>query len=141
MTFSIRPVKKKPVQKKQQTKTIYIAGPMRGIKHFNFPAFDAAKKQLTAVGWDVMSPADMDRATGFDETAFPDDHDWIDLKKIGFNLRDAVMRDAEALCDCDAIAMLPGWERSSGAQAERAIARWLGLEILYFNSRRDYQAS
>jgi hypothetical protein len=113
------------------TKVIYCAGPMRGIRHFNFPAFDAMRDKLIAEGWDVISPADLDRAIGFDETAFPDDYDWIDLKKIGFDIRDAVKRDAEALCKCDAIMMLPFWSLSKGARAELAIAEWLGLEILY----------
>lgn len=118
-------------------KTIYVAGPMRGIKYFNFPAFDASRDYLVSHGWKVISPSDLDRATGFDEKAFPDDYDWHNLAQIGFDMRDAVKRDADALCKCDAIAMLPGWENSKGATAERAIALWLGLEVLYFNRNRE----
>ncbi|MHB1850453.1 MAG: DUF4406 domain-containing protein, partial [Acidimicrobiales bacterium] len=47
---------------------IYIAGPMRGVKDWNFPAFDAARDLLVAAGWEVVSPADLDRAGGFVET-------------------------------------------------------------------------
>ena len=112
-------------------KKIYIAGPMRGIRHFNFPAFDAARDLLTETGWNPISPADLDRATGFDEKAFPDDYDWIDLKKIGFSVHDAIDRDVEAIKSCDAIYMLKGWENSKGAKAEKAMAEWLGLEIKY----------
>ena len=117
-------------------KTVYIAGPMRGIREFNFPMFDDMRDYLESIGWDVISPADLDRSIGFDPRSLPDDYDWNDLKKIGFKLADAVKRDADALCKCDAIAMLPGWENSKGAVAERAIAMWLGLEVLYFNRNK-----
>lgn len=112
-------------------KTIYIAGAMRGIRYFNFPAFDAARDSLIEQGWNVISPADLDREIGFDETAFPDDYDWIDLKKANFNLNDAIDRDVEALKRCDAIYMLQGWENSKGANAEKALAEWMGLDVLY----------
>ena len=38
--------------------------------------------------------------------------------------------DIRALCDCDAIYMLPGWEKSNGAQLELHIAHRLGLIVL-----------
>lgn len=113
--------------------TAYLAGPMRGIRHFNFPAFDRVRDEWLRNGYEVISPADLDRAIGFDETAFPDEYDWIDLRKIGFDIRDAVKRDAEALCKCDTIIMLPGWRNSKGATAELAIANWLGLNVIYVN--------
>lgn len=40
---------------------IYISGPMRGRQFYNFPAFDAAKQALERIGYEVVSPADMDR--------------------------------------------------------------------------------
>lgn len=48
----------------QRSRRAYIAGPMRGYDRFNFPAFDAAKDRLIEMGWDVVSPADLDRAVG-----------------------------------------------------------------------------
>lgn len=110
---------------------IYIAGPMRGIKNFNFPAFDAARDQVVAVGWEAISPADLDREIGFDETAFPADYDWIDLRKIGFSIDDAIDRDVAAIKTCDAIYMLDGWQKSKGACAEKALAEWRGIEVQY----------
>lgn len=113
---------------------IYIAGPMRGYEKFNFPAFDEAEKELTDYGWDVVSPAALDRKAGFDPNTIDDpNYDWRDLKRIGFSLTDAVRRDAEALGTCQAIYMLDGWRDSKGAIAEKAIAEWLGLKVLYEN--------
>lgn len=112
-------------------KTIYIAGPMRGIKHFNFPAFDQARDELLCSGWKVISPADLDRAAGFDSWKLPEGYDWLNLEKIDFVLRDAIVRDVGAILECDAIFMLRGWRKSRGATAEKAIAEWLGISVLY----------
>lgn len=111
------------------TKTIYIAGPMRGIPYYNFPAFDAAELKLTMEGWRVISPAAMDRDHGFDAMALPADSDWSKVPD-GFDFLACVDRDLEALRRCHAVYMLPGWEGSKGALAEKAVAEWLGLEIL-----------
>jgi|SRR5579872_6504845 len=101
---------------------IYIAGPMRGYELFNFPAFDAARDRAHAKGYDVVSPADMDREMGFDGTQRIED--------FKFNLKAAIIRDIIAVAGCDAIALLPGWENSSGAAVELAAAQFLGLQVL-----------
>ena len=134
---------------------IYIAGPMRGKEWFNFPDFDWAKECLMRAGWEVISPADLDREIGFDVKSLPPDTDWNDITKIGFDLRAAAQRDVAAICKCDAIFMasnrkkygkllsvaaickcdaifmLHGWSESRGAKAEKAIAEWLGLMVFY----------
>ena len=122
------------------SRTIYIAGPMRGIHEFNFPAFDSAAEEWASRGWEVVNPAQMDRDLGFDEKALPPDFDWWDLGQIGFDICDAVIRDAKAICDCDAIYMLPGWEASRGANAEKAIAEWLGIQVIYSESIKEPEA-
>ena len=108
---------------------IYIAGPMRGKRWFNFPDFDWAKECLTQAGWKVISPADLDREIGFDVNSLPPDTDWSDVTKLGFDLQAAVQRDVAAICQCDAIFMLHGWSESRGAKAEKAIAEWLSLMV------------
>lgn len=97
---------------------IYLAGPMRGYDRLNFPAFDRARDYLGYLGHDPVSPADMDREIGVDEhtTELP----------TGF-VHDALKRDFAAILTCDAIALLPGWEASSGARAERTVAVSIGL--------------
>ena len=44
---------------------IYIAGPMRGYEKFNVPTFDLARDLWQEAGWNVISPADLDREHGF----------------------------------------------------------------------------
>lgn len=110
---------------------IYLAGPMRGIPLFNFPAFNAAAKALRDLGHEVFNPAERDNEhhgtdisagnlTGSEEEA---------KEKHGFSLRDALAADMEFICrHADAIALLPGWRQSTGAKAEHAAASALGLE-------------
>lgn len=106
------------------TGSCYIAGPMRGRPYYNFPAFDAARSRLTEIGWRVISPADLDRAIGFDPWTMRADTDWNQVPN--FDMNAAFERDVAALRSVDAIALLPEWERSIGARAEAGIAQWLG---------------
>lgn len=106
---------------------MYIAGPMRGHENLNFPAFDRARDLALSEGWDPISPADLDRENNVHEDHVPT-----------FNPADTrvfARRDCDALLSLraelgDAIAMLPGWTRSTGARAEFFLASWLGLRIL-----------
>ncbi len=94
-------------------KAAYIAGPMTGQPQWNFPAFDAAKPIVKAKGYEPISPADLDRAAGFDETCDKADDEFV---------REALKRDMNALLDCDLIVLLPGWRNSKGARAEYRLA-------------------
>lgn len=92
----------------------YIAGPMTGIKGFNFPAFHAEAKKQRDLGHEVINPAEMDAEVGTG-------HPWE------FYLR----RDLKVLADCGRVVLLPGWHRSRGAQLECHVAACLGMEIVY----------
>lgn len=105
-------------------KSCYIAGPMRGIKWFNFPAFDTAYCEVSRLGYDPVSPADIDRKNGFDPHLLPEDHDWNVVPETGPTLAQVVDRDIKAVLKCDAIYLLKGWEKSTGARAEYAVARF-----------------
>ena len=113
---------------------VYLAGPMRGIPEFNFPAFYAAAAKLRSEGHFVFSPAERDNEThGTDISKGNTTGDEeIATKEHGFNLREALCDDLKFIClEAEAIALLPGWESSKGARAERVTARALGLQEIY----------
>ena len=105
--------------------TIYLAGPMRGYPLFNFPAFFAAAEVLQGKGHEVHNPAAHDMANGFDPSKPLDDA----YNEATFSLAEAFKWDFARINESDAIVLLPGWEKSKGAQAEVVLAMALGLEI------------
>ena len=114
---------------------IYIAGKMRGVPLFNYPAYNAAAAQLRSEGHIVFNPAerDIERHGGTDISAGNLTGCEVQCaQEHNFSLREALADDLEFICKkADAIALLPGWETSKGAQAELATARALGLEEIY----------
>jgi hypothetical protein len=92
-------------------KRIYVSGPMTGLPEFNFPAFNAEAARLAAMGFDVVNPA----------TLNPD---------TTTTWQQCMRNDIAALVTCDTIAMLPGWEYSSGANLELHIASRVGITIV-----------
>lgn len=114
-------------------KKVYVAGPMRGIPEFNFPAFHAATAKLRAKGYMVFNPAERDNERhGVDISKGNSMGDVaVATRAYGFNLREALGEDLEFICrHADVVALLPGWQNSKGALAERATAVALGLEIM-----------
>jgi len=109
---------------------VYIAGKMRGVKDFNKYAFNEAEKYLIGLGFDAVNPVAIDESNNI--VLVSETGDINDI--IGFtqeDLKSVIRRDVEAVIGCDAVYMLNGWETSKGARAERAIALWLGLTIMY----------
>jgi hypothetical protein len=109
---------------------------MRSKPEFNYPAFNDAARCLRAAGWRVFNPAEMDvqndgilnlSMTIQDQRRHSGDYE---------NARRYAGRDINILIKelraerGDAIVLLPGWEDSVGAIAEKCVAEWLGLEIL-----------
>lgn len=111
----------------------YLAGPMRGIEFFNAPAFHAAAAKLRAEGHEVFSPAEQSNklfgeavrnSANGDEGALGGDE--LTIARTVFHL------DLAYIClHAEAVVLLPGWERSRGATAERAVAIALGLQVIY----------
>jgi hypothetical protein len=93
---------------------IYLAGPMRGLLEANKPAFADGAKQLRDQDHEVFNP-----------------HEWNDTHQNA-SLTVGLLADMEYIClHAEAIAMLPGWEISTGAQAEWALAKALRLKFIY----------
>ena len=108
---------------------LYLAGRMRGVQFYNFPAFDRARDELRALGYDPVSPADMDRETGFDGTLVSP-ADPCDKIPEGFDFDACVMRVTAAILKADGVCLIDlFWHESKGAAAELGIARWRGKRI------------
>jgi hypothetical protein len=114
---------------------IYLAGPMSGYPEFNFPAFNAAAERLRAGGLEVFNPAerDIERHNGVDISKGNKTGSIKQaMKEHGFDRRAAMADDLEFIMrHADAIALLPGWEASEGANLELAAAKFAGLIIIY----------
>lgn len=96
---------------------LYLAGPMTGIHRWNFDAFEEAASRLRAAGHDVVSPHEIDLLDGFD----PDNP----APQIDYAA--TLAEDVRLLLTCDAVALLPGWQRSPGVGIERLAAMGAGI--------------
>ena len=92
------------------SKTVYISGPMTAIADLNREAFVWGEAQVIAAGLTPINP----------HTLCDPSWDWHRCMRA----------DVTALCACDALLLLPGWEKSNGAQLELHIAHRLGLVVL-----------
>ena len=105
---------------------VYISGPMTNVENYNKTAFDQAELSLRAIGLDVVNPHSLSdgvfeafRARGLEPVR-------SDFMKV----------DIVELCACDAVYMLPGWEKSWGAKWERIIAKYI-INIPVYYSLND----
>jgi len=117
-------------------KKIYVAGPMSGIKEFNFPAFHEATKALRANGWEVFNPAERDFEVHGTDISVGNETGSVEeaAKEHGFSKRRALGDDLAWICaNADAIYMLPGWVYSTGAAAEFATATALDIKSFFGN--------
>lgn len=89
---------------------IYIAGAIKGTTDYH-ERFAAAAEKLRAQGFSVFNPAAANQE--------------------GRALKDIMAHLLPVLCECEAIALLPGWGQSAGANIEAELAYYLGLEIIY----------
>ena len=83
---------------------------MTGKPGLNFGAFELAATLLRKRGFDVVSPVELN----------PDPSStWVARMRV----------DIPALCSCDEVALLPGWENSRGTNLEILIARHLEMPV------------
>lgn len=98
---------------------VYIAGPMTGLPEFNYPAFNAAAATWRAHGWAVLNPAESFGGR-------------TDLRYERY-MRNAI----NLVMKARAIALLPGWQDSKGAQMEVLLGVRQGYE--FFDARDGRQ--
>lgn len=91
-------------------KTIYISGPMTGIDNLNRELFNEAERLLRECGENPINPHNFPEQKSYEEYLM------IDLEMIAMA--------------ADAVALLPGWEKSHGAKKELKTAIELGLEVI-----------
>lgn len=92
-------------------KKLYLSGPMTGIKDLNVPAFTHAAKLLRKAGYVVINPPELD------------DNEHMDTWE------GCLRRDLRYVVECDAIATLPRWTKSRGANLEIHVGRALSMPV------------
>lgn len=92
---------------------LYLAGPMRGYKDFNYPWFNQVTSFLRGQGHFVFNPTEATDDTGCD----PWDYMAVDIAWIASH--------------AEGMVMLEGWSKSKGARLEKALAEYLELPIYY----------
>ena len=113
---------------------VYIAGPMRGLPNFNFPAFFAAEQHLvdeysTTYSLWIFNPARRDEEMYGRSISNSPTGDLADIPQ--FSLREALGADLNWICEnATHLWMLQGWSTSKGAKAEFATALALGIDVL-----------
>ena len=99
---------------------IYLAGPMRGIPDWNYPAFQQAATVLRELGHTVVSPHEADEVVGGPEAASQD-------------MPATMRRDLDLVLQQEAVVLLAGWSRSHGACLERHAADVVGIPVFLYN--------
>jgi hypothetical protein len=100
---------------------IYLSGPMAGLPEHNYPAFNVTANELRSAGHEVVNPAELHPEPG---------KTW----------EQCLRTDIRELCSCDAIALMPGWERSKGANLELHIAHRVGMDVIHLPMAFDLVA-
>jgi hypothetical protein len=101
---------------------LYVSGPMSNIAEYNFPLFRVAARDLRAAGYEVTSPHEVGLPCGCTDVARCGvlEHAWSEY------LRSDLIA---MLGSCTAVATLPDFLLSRGANLEVHIANTLGWPV------------
>lgn len=95
-------------------KKVYISGPITNMPNGNKFEFEKYENKFRVLGLEPINPHKLH--TEEEEKTFK----WSDFMKA----------DIKALIDCDLIAIMPGWEKSKGANIEVYVARNLEIPVI-----------
>jgi hypothetical protein len=116
-----------------KSSTYYIAGPMTGKPQFNFPAFEAAARDLRYRGCDVVSPHELDEPEVKAEALASGDGKLHDGKIAGRTWADILSKDVKVVADlCGGVVVLPDWDTSKGATLEVFVAITCGHKLFKY---------
>ena len=122
---------------------VYISGPMRGYPEFNYPAFNTAAAKWRQAKLVTVPETDLAASFTYISPTTPTyNHLSVKLDDItvinpaenfgGDSSRtyeEYMKLDFEHVLNSDAIALLPGWEKSEGATKELLVAQTIGLKV------------
>ena len=98
---------------------LYIIGPVTGHPNDNREAFEKAREDLEAAGYQVDIPHDY----------VNEGEDWQQCMRRSITAMLALDHKSKPVYD--GVAMLPGWDKSKGATIERDIAVALSIPCHY----------
>lgn len=110
---------------------LYLSGPMSNVAHFNIPAFDSAAAALRGMGYDIVSPAELDdpetrRKSLESPDGAPD--------KVGRTWGECLARDVKVVADeVQGVIFLPDWHTSRGARLEAFVALLCGHQFYAYS--------
>jgi hypothetical protein len=113
---------------------------MTHLENWGFDRFDRVRDDYRARGFEVLSPADLDRLLGFEGMGLDGTPEQLDERGITFDLVEALKHDFRAISESDGVVLLRGWEHSKGARAELAFAAAIG-KMVQFEGDHEWRSA
>lgn len=114
--------------------TIYLSGPMTGIPEYNYPEFRRYAEKYRAEGFTVVSPHEMDEADG----SAPGPDGALKMPYTEYLRRDVAKLAQPGI---DRMYLMPGWQKSRGANLEKHVAESIGIALYDAETGKPYEES
>jgi hypothetical protein len=124
----------------QKTKPLrlYLAGPMSNIPQHNFPAFLEAADALRDAGFDIISPAEIDKPSTRKLALSSKDGS---IERLDQTWGDLLSRDIKIVADeVDGVIVIDGWQKSMGARLETYCAYVRDKPVYNYNHFKSRKA-